>query len=443
MRILHYALGFPPYRTGGLTKFCMDIMKQQKVLGHEVALMWPGQMKLFDKSVQVMERKSQNGIRSFEVINPLPISYDEGIVEIEAFTKRCDKNSYVEILNKFKPDVIHVHTLMGLHKEFMESAKGQGIRTVFTVHDFFTICPKVTMFREGKVCEYAVDCSMCPQCNLTALPMKKMFLLQSHIYRACKDSRIVRKLRKGHRDQYLSGESGQIAETQKSTRTKNDYQALRSYYRSIIDMFDMVHSNSSVTKEAFLKVYKPKDIKIIPISHADIRDNRRKKAFSTEKLRLTYLGPAGGAKGYFLLKEALDDLWNKDQSFILNVFFKSTDAPPYMVTHGRYDYSELEGIFKDTDVLVVPSIWYETFGYTALEALSYGVPVIVSDHVGAKDVIPDGCGIVIKGMDKERLVKCISSLNTEKLEAMNQSIMEKAVIMTLIKMNDEIMKQCY
>ena len=30
MRILHYALGFPPWRTGGLTKYCVDLMLTQK-----------------------------------------------------------------------------------------------------------------------------------------------------------------------------------------------------------------------------------------------------------------------------------------------------------------------------------------------------------------------------------------------------------------------------
>ena len=43
MRILHYGLGFPPYRTGGMTKFCMDIMAEQRNIGHDVALLWPGQ----------------------------------------------------------------------------------------------------------------------------------------------------------------------------------------------------------------------------------------------------------------------------------------------------------------------------------------------------------------------------------------------------------------
>ena len=60
-----------------------------------------------------------------------------------------------------------------------------------------------------------------------------------------------------------------------------------------------------------------------------------------------------------------------------------------MNIHGRYSYDELEAIMDETDLLICPSVWYETFGYTVLEALSFGVPVLVSDTVGAKDIIPD------------------------------------------------------
>ena len=116
------------------------------------------------------------------------------------------------------------------------------------------------------------------------------------------------------------------------------------------------------------------------------------------------MSPASAGKGYFVLKNALDRLWeSKSRQFSLNVFFELEEIPSYMNTHGRYDYSDLEKIFDETDVLVAPSIWYETFGYTVLEALSYGVPVIVSDHVGAKDIIPDKCGIIIENMDEEKL----------------------------------------
>ena len=50
MRILHYSLGFPPYRTGGLTKFTMDLMRQQVKDGHIVTLLWPGEMHFIGKN---------------------------------------------------------------------------------------------------------------------------------------------------------------------------------------------------------------------------------------------------------------------------------------------------------------------------------------------------------------------------------------------------------
>ena len=36
MKILHYFLGFPPYRTGGLTKYAYDLMQAQVADGNEV-----------------------------------------------------------------------------------------------------------------------------------------------------------------------------------------------------------------------------------------------------------------------------------------------------------------------------------------------------------------------------------------------------------------------
>ena len=116
---------------------------------------------------------------------------------------------------------------------------------------------------------------------------------------------------------------------------------------------------------------------------------------------------------------------------------------PYIKVHDRYTYADLERIFVETDVLICPSVWYETFGYTVLEALSYGVPVIVSNHVGAKDIIPDKGGIIIENMDEEKLYDAIKGLTFEKLVEMNANIVKFASIMTEKNMTEEIMSQCY
>lgn len=144
-----------------------------------------------------------------------------------------------------------------------------------------------------------------------------------------------------------------------------------------------------------------------------------------------------------MLKAALDDLWKKRQDFSLNLYFNPVELSSYMNIYGRYNYSQLESIFENTDVLIVPSIWYETFGYTVLEALSYGVPVIVSDTVGAKDIIAEGCGVVIENIDAKKIETIIDDFNKEKLEQMNENIIQKQRIIGMQEVCKNITEQCY
>ena len=445
MKILHYALGFPPYRSGGLTKLCVDLMVQQTKEGHTVAMLWPGQMGFVNIKVAIKEHEnvklSGQDIQSFEVINPLPISFDEGIVDIAAFTKNVETKVYRRLLENFQPDVIHVHTLMGLHRSFLEAAKDKKIRLVFTAHDFFPICPKVTMFRHGAVCDCVQDCENCGVCNVTALSINKIKALQSPIYRALKDSKIVKKLRKQHRDGYLSESTSKDATI--PVGTADDYKKLRNYYYSLLELMDMIHYNSSVTKKVYESVFDFPNNCIIGITHSDIRDNRKNKKYSSDRLRIRYLGPQGGAKGFFLLKAALDELWSEQNNFCLDVHFTPIEMAPYIKVHNRYSYTELGEIFNHTDILVAPSICYETFGFTVLEALSYGVPVIISGNVGAKDILAKGAGIVIDNIDVHSLYSVLKEITPAKLSAMNETIVSRQKIMLIEDMSKKIETYCY
>ena len=116
---------------------------------------------------------------------------------------------------------------------------------------------------------------------------------------------------------------------------------------------------------------------------------------------------------------------------------------PYVKVHGRYTYKDLKTIFKETDVLIAPSIWYETFGFTVLEALSYGVPVIISGTVGAKDILVNGAGIIIEDISSERLCKVLQRLTPGELKEMNQKIVAEQFIMQIEDMEEQIEKICY
>lgn len=307
MRILHYALGFPPYRSGGLTKFCMDLMKQQAKDGHQVALLWPGQMGFIEKKNKVKDKGYEefSGLRihSFEVVNPIPVSFDEGISDFQAFTNEGDKSVYIEFLEKNKPDVIHVHTLMGLHKAFIVAAKEKDIRLVFTAHDFFPICSKVTMFRHSEICKSVEDCSECGVCNVTALGMRKMQILQSPIYRQLKDVAIVEKFRKQHRDSYLSESS--VAIGKNPVGSADDFKQLRAYFKSMLALMDIIHYNSTLTKEVYEKFIGEFSNAVIGITHDNIADHRKMKSFNDEKIKMRFLGPYGGGKGFFISRRHL------------------------------------------------------------------------------------------------------------------------------------------
>ena len=447
MNILHYSLGFPPYRTGGLTKFCMDLMTQQTLEGHQVSLLWPGEILLHTKRTYIRRHRKNNGISSFEVLNPTPVSYDEGIVEIEAFVEEGTQSVYCNFLKKLAPDVIHIHTLMGLHKNFLTAAKDLGIRLVFSAHDFFPICPKVIMFCNGSICKTIDGCENCAVCNLTALSIPKIKVLQSRAYRILKDSLVVKKLRKQHRDAYLRENISKQINQCRAVKTADDYQNLRKFYNGLLNQMDVIHYNSSVTRDNYEKhlYFNGSKSVLIPITHGYMGDCKTKKQFGNE-LRITYLGPASVAKGFFLLKEALDLLWrdreNGRRDFCLNVYFSPVEQPAYMKCHDRYLYNELGEIFERTDLLVAPSILYETFGYTVLEALSFGVPVIISDNVGAKDLVPTGGGLVIPDITAEKLANVIRQVDAKMLQSMNDVIRNQMRAPSIASMSREIIN-CY
>ena len=95
---------------------------------------------------------------------------------------------------------------------------------------------------------------------------------------------------------------------------------------------------------------------------------------------------------------------------MLKMFNTVPDERKYLkVVENGFTQSDLPEIMSNTDVLVAPSIWYETFGFTVLEALSFGIPVIVSDHVGAKDIVGNA-GIIVKAGDISELKNVIEAL---------------------------------
>lgn len=446
MNILHYSLGFPPFRRGGMTQYCLDLMIEQAKAGNQVALLWPGRLHNLSEKSRVEEKqkyKLQDNLycASYEVLNPLPIPLMDGIQDPAMYLIKKEKKTYVDFFRKHTFQVLHIHTFMGLPEELVEAAHEVGVKTIFTTHDYFPICPRCNLFHAGKDCLNDKKCADCVGCNQHGLSFNKMKLFQSELYKSVKESSVIKALRARHnRKMYDATE--QMAELEIiDSKKQKGYQNLRSRNIELLETMDVVHFNSANTLCIYKKRgYAGNNAQVISISNGAIVDHKRiRKVGST--VRFGYLGPLTTHKGYNLFKSACDALWQSEEhNFEAHIFVEINNPPSYMVCHKPYSYKELPDVMDKFDVLVTPSEWEETFGFTVLEALSYGIPVIVSEKVGAKDLIVEGKnGFVVDGA-VETLKFQIGDLvrHPSIIDDMNEYIKENFKVKTMKEHSDEL-----
>ena len=168
------------------------------------------------------------------------------------------------------------------------------------------------------------------------------------------------------------------------------YESLLNYYRECFSLVDCYHFNSEVSKTVYTTHMPNINGIVIPITHCGIKDNRRKKTYNSEELRMGFIGSDEPFKGLPLLIEALEEIGMEDE-WELSVWGGKLGKHPSLPIQykGKYSAQTIENVYEAMDVLIVPSVWKETFSLVTLEALSYGVPVIVSDNVGAQDVVKE------------------------------------------------------
>ena len=151
-------------------KYANDLMQAQMKLGHLVVALYPGGTSLLEKSCHVHWDKTYDGIQSFEMTNPLPVPLMYGVKDIESATnsQNLDSYSFECLLDDVKPEIFHVHTLMGLPLEYLQIVHDLGIRIVYTSHDYFGLCPKVNFInQDGEVC-LGASADRCAVCNAHA-----------------------------------------------------------------------------------------------------------------------------------------------------------------------------------------------------------------------------------------------------------------------------------
>lgn len=382
MKILHYTIGFAPERTGGLVGYATDLMQEQAKQGNDVFALYPASQFLFGKRVGIKKTTTLGKIQRFKLINSLPLALFGGVASPSDFMQSCDPSRYLAFLKNLKPDVIHIHSLIGLHKEFLEVAKKLNIKTVYTTHDYYGLAPLPSFYYNGKSFDESNDNLAWNIMSADALSTKKLRAFQLSFYPTIR--KWMKKMNRNpkHRPyQELS-----------SIEESVDYSELRNYYIDMFSLLDTFHFNSSLARSIFEKNL-PFELngKVISITNKTIKRHNIEKNTRNKKV-VAFIGPDEDYKGYFEFLDFVSTL-NLDKYDIVTYGHVANQfAPSYISQRGRFSQTDLDKVYSGIDILIVPSKWKESFGLVVLEALSYGVIVYASKNIGAKDLLED-CNI--------------------------------------------------
>lgn len=439
MKILHYLLGLPPVREGGLVNYVLDLARGEILLGHEVGLLVPDKIHLNDDNANKIVRKDWNGIPCYRIQNPPPVLIGKGIDDISYLYAEGDQEVYTEYLKDDTPDIIHVHSLMGLHLSFLKAAKDMHIPIVFTTHDYYGLCIKASLLKGDVLCGEA-DWKNCYTCQQRKTSIRRIALEQSTIYRTAKKNPLYRWLEKSPtsmplkrgiesiRRSFIRRDTKKQSENTVGTNNIQEMERLRTYYYDMFGYITCYHFNSTKARSVFEQYLGSLSGRVINISNASVADHRARREFEG-RLRIGYIGYGTPQKGFFLLNKALDELYqNGIQNFECHIYFDpKQELRPYLKCYAPYSKEKAGFVYRNMDILVLPSVWNETFGMVVLEALSYGVPVIISDRVGAYDILKENLqmGIVVEP-NSDSLKTAIYDLivNRQKLYDMNKAICE-------------------
>jgi glycosyltransferase involved in cell wall biosynthesis len=144
----------------------------------------------------------------------------------------------------------------------------------------------------------------------------------------------------------------------------------------------------------------------------------RKEEKGERPFRVGYIGGISWQKGVHLLLEAFQqltnsELWiagdtNFDPQYTARLHELATAQVHF---RGKLDRAAIWKMLRQLDVLVVPSVWYETFGFVISEAFVAGVPVIAFDLGVMSERIQHGHnGLLLPLGDTQALAQALRDL---------------------------------
>lgn len=298
------------------------------------------------------------------------------------------------IIERKKPDIVHVHTFFPLlSPSILYAAHQKEVKVVATLHDTRFICPCATSLRNGEICNECGD----------------GHYLRMARYKCFKDSKI---------------QSFIVAIIFKIHRV------LKSFYKKI-DCYICLNDNQiELLKNIGFdgnKIYKKYNF--IPDINEDVEQIDDCKL---PERYVVYFGRIGEEKGIRTLMRIWDALPQIPLAVMgggpLEENFEEWAKKHKQVYYlGYTPHDKCMGIVKNAEFVVFPSIWYEGCSMVQIEAESSGKAIIATDLGFSTESIQNGYnGYRVKLGDIEGFVNCIQAMwdNPEKCQQMGENARE-------------------
>lgn len=271
------------------------------------------------------------------------------------YSKKVYKN-FKRFLKREFPDIVHIHNFFPLiTPSIFDCTIEKNIPSILTLHNYRLLHPNGLMLNDGKVDERSVEGSAY-RCVL------------DRVYRnSIIQTAVVANMIEYHRKK-------------KTWQTKVDgFIALTEF-----------------AKEKFVEGGLPaKKIYVKPNFVEDPIEKEKALNFTTDKQGYLFLGRISKEKGI----EELIEAWIQDKSLpnlfiagdgpLKNDLEKKTLDLSNINWLGRIPNEKVLGWLKKVKAMIFPSICYEGFPMTILEAFSVGCPVICSNIGSQQSIIDD------------------------------------------------------
>lgn len=321
--------------------------------------------------------------------------------------------TFGRLLDELHPDVVHIQHLMHLSTGIVEEAKQRNIPVVLTLHDYWLLCPQGQRFKNNsEVCNNACleDCVGCVGYQLS-VPSYAIRLFHRNLPRFC-----IEAGRRFYQAQALKN----------SIRSQHILEERRKRMKAVCALIDRFLAPSQFIRDQFIEAGVPKE-KIIHLPHGYPAAQNKEKSESA-CLRFAFIGNLLPAKGTHILIESFNQL--RDEKATLKIFGQEGSYKSKVLDYPRrlrrsaknknisfqpvFDHSLWQEVFRDIDVLVVPSLWHENTPLVILEALATGTPVLATNTGGIPELLTDGQGawLVQPGDAQDLLNKIRLLINT-------------------------------